>query len=330
MLDRSPLGPFRNGSRVSGGSINMVVIRKMRESELTMQSWDVFICHASEDKQRFVEPLAKRLRELAVRVWYDKFVLVPGDRISEKIAEGLARCRAGVLVFSKAFISKPWTRYEMSGLVNRFVEEETRLIPIWLDVARKDIANFNPALADLLAIVANPDDIDASAFEILRTIRPQLYENLSMLSQISDAPVRVETVPRSALKSGPIRHHDLEESLLIRIQNLWYATRQFSNRSWKDWIEGFQRDLRPEREVAIWERILSGLQIAVEKLTNADADTKLQAFRILVSFSIGNHESVFEKTENGEYHPSVTDAAVEAWLNVVPPVAVSDVEETGG
>jgi hypothetical protein len=81
-----------------------------------MKPWDIFISHPSEDKATFVDPLARRLKELAVRVWYDRFVLIPGDRLSEKIAEGLAQSRCGLLVISPAFIGKPWPRYEMSGL----------------------------------------------------------------------------------------------------------------------------------------------------------------------------------------------------------------------
>jgi hypothetical protein len=149
-----------------------------------MPNWDIFISHASEDKEAFVEPLANRLKELAVRVWYDKFVLLPGDRLSEKIGEGLAECRCGLLVLSKTFIKKPWTKYELSGLVNRFVEDNTRLIPIWYGINRAEVAAFNPALADLFSIEGNPKQVDKCALEILRVIRPQLYENLKILSQI--------------------------------------------------------------------------------------------------------------------------------------------------
>jgi hypothetical protein len=70
-----------------------------------MQPWDLFISHASGDKELFVDSLSTRLRELAVRVWHDKFTLLPGDRLSEKIVEGLAKSRGGLLVISKAFLS---------------------------------------------------------------------------------------------------------------------------------------------------------------------------------------------------------------------------------
>ena len=37
--------------------------------------FDAFICHASEDKDDFVRPLAERLKENRVEVWYDEFSL---------------------------------------------------------------------------------------------------------------------------------------------------------------------------------------------------------------------------------------------------------------
>ena len=294
-----------------------------------MHKWDVFVCHASEDKERFVEPLANRLRDLAVRVWFDKHILKPGDRLSEMIADGLAQSRFGLLVFSKAFMGKPWTRYEMSGLVNRFVEEKTRLIPIWLGVGREDVCSMNPALADLFAITADPKNINAAALEILRTIRPQLYENLTFLEKFDVANVRVENRPLKDLKQGPIRHHDMDDQLLVRIQNLWFGLRHLINITLEDWIEGFQRDLRPEDEVKIWERILTAYRIVLDSLRGLDGESEKQALGILIAFSSGANESVFDKTEAGEYSQHVTYAVAHAWLNAVPPLTVTDVENTG-
>ncbi|UXE60258.1 MAG: toll/interleukin-1 receptor domain-containing protein [Woronichinia naegeliana WA131] len=299
-----------------------------------MQNWDVFICHSSNDKKSFVEPLSIELKKLGVRVWFDKFVLVPGDRLSEKIAEGLATTRSGVLVISKSFIGKPWTRYELSGLVNRFVEENTRLIPIWLDVNRSDVAKLNPSLADLLSIVSDSNNIKETALEILRTIRPQLYKNLIDLSQIeANSEVfetrYIENFPIADLKIGPIRYHDLDKALLIRIQNLWFAMRQLLDTSLEQWIEGFQRDLRPEKEVVIWERILSALNLTMEKLTYNDDDSKAQAYKIILSFSLGSVDSVFEKARKGEFDFSIVQATTEAWLNTLPQTTISDVEDKG-
>ena len=44
--------------------------------------YDVFVCHASEDKESFVAPMANLLADLGVKVWYDAFTLKVGDSLS--------------------------------------------------------------------------------------------------------------------------------------------------------------------------------------------------------------------------------------------------------
>src|SRR5205823_8787479 len=53
------------------------------------KEWDVFVCHASEDKEGFVRPLAKMLHESGLTVWYDEFTLKIGDSLRRRIDEGL-------------------------------------------------------------------------------------------------------------------------------------------------------------------------------------------------------------------------------------------------
>jgi hypothetical protein len=57
---------------------------------------DVFICHASEDKDEFVRPLAEALRVHHIEVWYDEFALKVGDSLREAIDLGLASSRFGI------------------------------------------------------------------------------------------------------------------------------------------------------------------------------------------------------------------------------------------
>ncbi len=68
--------------------------------------YDVFICHASEDKEKLVRPLAKSLTRLGLRVWYDEFELRVGDRLRRSIDKGLVNSRFGIVVLSKHFSKK--------------------------------------------------------------------------------------------------------------------------------------------------------------------------------------------------------------------------------
>jgi hypothetical protein len=60
------------------------------------KQWDVFICHASEDKQDFVSGLADGLEESGLFVWYDGFALRVGYSLRRRIDDGLANSRYGV------------------------------------------------------------------------------------------------------------------------------------------------------------------------------------------------------------------------------------------
>ena len=39
---------------------------------MSPESWEVFICHASEDKAKVVEPLYRHLDSVGIRCWYDR------------------------------------------------------------------------------------------------------------------------------------------------------------------------------------------------------------------------------------------------------------------
>ncbi len=75
--------------------------------------WDVFISHASEDKDRLVRSLAKQLSDVyKVSVWYDEFSLEYGDFLLDSIEKGLQESAFGIVVFSDEFFKKTWTGHE--------------------------------------------------------------------------------------------------------------------------------------------------------------------------------------------------------------------------
>lgn len=114
---------------------------------------DVFISHASEDKDDLVRPLAEALRERGVSVWYDEFSLRIGDSLRRKIDQGLATCRFGVVVLSEAFFAKDWPQYELDGLVARQMGGGGQLIlPLWHNLSKDQLLAKSPSLADLKAL----------------------------------------------------------------------------------------------------------------------------------------------------------------------------------
>jgi hypothetical protein len=140
------------------------------------KEWDVFISHASEDKDDFVRPLAQALAQLGVKIWYDEFTLEVGDSLSRSIDNGLAESRYGVVVISPSFIQKKWPERELRGLVAREVEEEQKVIlPIWFGVTKQEVLNFSPPLGDTVAVTTEGVTAEDVALSLLKTIRPDIY-----------------------------------------------------------------------------------------------------------------------------------------------------------
>jgi len=127
---------------------------------------DVFISHASEDKDEIVRPLANALIQKGIDVWYDEFTLRIGDSLRQKIDQGLANSRVGLVVLSPAFISKGWTNYELDGIVTRTVSGEQVLLPIWHNITKQEVIDYSPSLADKVARSTATHTVDEIAQEI--------------------------------------------------------------------------------------------------------------------------------------------------------------------
>lgn len=133
--------------------------------------FDVFISHASEDKDEVVRPLANALREAGLSVWYDEFELRIGDSLRRKIDRGLGSSRFGVVVLSQAFFGKGWPEYELDGLVTRAVSGEQILLPIWHNVSKREVIGYSASLADRLARSTATHTVEEIAAEIADVVR---------------------------------------------------------------------------------------------------------------------------------------------------------------
>jgi hypothetical protein len=129
-------------------------------------SYDVFISHASEDKDAIVRPLATALTDHGLKVWYDEFTLRIGDSLRQKIDRGLATSRVGLVVLSPDFIAKGWTNYELDGIVTRTVSGEQILLPIWHNITKQQVMDFSPSIADKVARSTATHTVDEIAQEI--------------------------------------------------------------------------------------------------------------------------------------------------------------------
>ena len=75
--------------------------------------YDLFLSHASEDAD-WCERLAKRVRGEGVRVWFDRWELQFGDKLGDRINDGIQRSRQMAVVWTQSYFDpgKEWTQAE--------------------------------------------------------------------------------------------------------------------------------------------------------------------------------------------------------------------------
>ncbi len=116
--------------------------------------YDLFMSHASEDKDGLVRDLVAALEGRGLKVWFDEAELQVGDSLTQAIDDGLRRSRFGVVVLSEAFFAKRWPRAELDALATREISGDGGVVvlPIWLDVHEAQVQAYSPQLARKLAL----------------------------------------------------------------------------------------------------------------------------------------------------------------------------------
>ena len=133
--------------------------------------WDVFLSHASEDKEFVAALLAKKLSNTGIRVWYDEFTLNLGDSLRRSIDHGLSESRFGVVILSPDFFRKKWPQNELDGMV----AGDKPIIPVWHNVDQNDVKKFSPILADKVAI-STTIGLEQVAGRIAKVVQRQCSE----------------------------------------------------------------------------------------------------------------------------------------------------------
>lgn len=163
--------PLPEIKETSLSDIPGLVRNKPPEYPAEREYHDVFISHASEDKDDIVRPLANALISKGLNVWYDEFTLRIGDSLRQKIDKGLAGSRVGLVVLSPSFIAKGWTNYELDGIVTRVLSGEQILLPIWHNITKQQVIDYSASLADKVARSTATHTVNEIASEIYELLK---------------------------------------------------------------------------------------------------------------------------------------------------------------
>ena len=92
-----------------------------------------FISYNNTDRE-IATRIAETLRQEGIEVWFDKWEILAGDSLIQKIfQEGLAEADAFIVVLSKGSINSKWVQQELDAAMVKRIEGVTRVIPVLID-----------------------------------------------------------------------------------------------------------------------------------------------------------------------------------------------------
>jgi hypothetical protein len=139
----------------------------------TPQINDIFLSHASEDKEEVAKPLQKALEQRGLSVWFDEVKIKVGHSIRQDIEDGITNARFGVVILSQHFFAKQWTQAELDALFSKKMDSgRPLLLPIWHRVTKDEVASRSPLLAGIKALNTATMTIDEIADALKEAVLP--------------------------------------------------------------------------------------------------------------------------------------------------------------
>jgi hypothetical protein len=226
--------------------------------------FDVFISHASEDKDEFVRPLAASLTSLGLKVWYDEWTLTIGDSLRQKIDQGLANSDFGVVVLSRHFFSKEWPQAELDGLFAKEMVGKKVILPVWHDITKEEVLKYSPLLAGKLG-TKTAKGVLKVAQEVFDVVRSDAKTKAPpRLTTTSDIPV-TKLPPEDRKFYTDITSKVVKGCMLKR----WDDIQPQITLSPATWSRKLIDDVRQLQDMilrAIWPKKLSVLETALKNV----------------------------------------------------------------
>jgi retron-type reverse transcriptase len=126
--------------------------KQIKDVVKMFEEFEVFICHASEDKEAVAEPLYDSLDAVGIKAFLDKHYIKWGDSFVEKINHALSRAKLVIVILSLDSVDKAWPKKEINSSIAREIDGHVKILPLLVGdaSAKEKILKDLPLLADKL------------------------------------------------------------------------------------------------------------------------------------------------------------------------------------
>lgn len=140
--------------------------QKIQDLKQMYKKYDIFISHASEDKNNVAIPIFEACQVIGVTAFLDSKYIKWGDSLTEKINHALGRSKLVLAILSVSSVDKTWPSKEINAALARELEGKQKILP--LIVGTPDLSSVS-LLHDKLHVTwaDNASDIAARIKELV-------------------------------------------------------------------------------------------------------------------------------------------------------------------
>lgn len=119
--------------------------------------YEAFFSYATEDSS-IADSIVEFCSNYGFNIWYAPISLEPGTKLLQSIDDGLKQSAIGILLLSQNFLNKNWPKYEFDILMRQNIENGKIILPIWLNINKKDLEELSPGLSGIVGIITSSAD----------------------------------------------------------------------------------------------------------------------------------------------------------------------------
>ena len=125
-----------------------------RAFQLERWAWDVFICHAGEDKA-FGRCLHRRLVRIGLRSFLDEESLRVGGDAPAAMEAAVHSSQLAVVLLSEEFFRKPCPKQELRWFLQGHTASRSTVVPVFLGVTVERCGAQRPAVSHLCWLLSS-------------------------------------------------------------------------------------------------------------------------------------------------------------------------------
>lgn len=135
------------------------------------KQYDVFISHASKDKNVYVDSLNAAVRKLGLNIFYDTDVLSWGDNWKQVIIDGTKSSEFAIIVISNNFFDREWTERELGEFLSLQNEKHQKIVlPLLYGISLDRLKEHYPELGDIQCVSADEHNIEEVVILLAREL----------------------------------------------------------------------------------------------------------------------------------------------------------------